>query len=322
MNTARGASLGALASPPAVQKIGPYWRLRPLIHLERRRLAEALRSTGIPWREDSSNHGDAFLRNRIRHHLLPLMEELFPQRPWKAGWRRSWQQIREADEFLRFQAEKFSDLLQNPSPDFSSLRGQPRALWRFLLNAWLGQQGLRASVCAGNFEHLLEALATGGQFSCSLGLKKLLQAKTHHLGLVEKFPAEGENFSSLWNSPRVAVAGGFLEKRLCPWGEGQGKPDVEKNILRVRVDLPEQQPLLLRNWRPGDAYRPFGLSGSKKLKKMFQERRIPPEKRRRLPVILLPESGKIVWVPFLPLCQDFRVPEGRDSALELTFHEF
>ncbi|MDR0728343.1 MAG: tRNA lysidine(34) synthetase TilS [Puniceicoccales bacterium] len=332
MNTARGASLGALASPPAVQQIGSYWRLRPLIHLERRRLAEALRAAGIPWREDSSNRGDAFLRNRVRHHLLPMMEKVFPQRPWKAGWQHTWQQIREADEFLRFHAERFSDLLPNPSPDFSPLRGQPRALWRFLLNAWLGRQGLRAQVRPGNFKNILEALSEGGSFSCSLGMGKGLRVKEWRLGLVEecsakrknfsRFSAEGENFSRLWDSPRVAVAGGFLEKRPCPWPEGQGQQGVEEQGLRVRVGLPERQPLLLRNWRAGDAYRPFGLSGTKKLKKMFQERRVPPEKRRRLPVIALPESGKIVWVPFLPLGEDFRVPEGSDSALELTFHEF
>ncbi|MDR2377136.1 MAG: tRNA lysidine(34) synthetase TilS [Puniceicoccales bacterium] len=332
MNTARGASLGALVSPPAVQRIGPCWRLRPLIHLERRQLAEALRAAGIPWREDSSNRGDAFLRNRVRHHLLPMMEEVFPQRPWKAGWRHTWQQIREADEFLRFHAERFSHLLPNPSPDFSPLRGQPRALWRFLLNAWLGQQGLRAQVRPRNFERILEALAEGRQFSCSLGARKGLRVREWRLGPVEeslaegknfsRLSAEGESFSLLWDSPRVAVAGGFLEKRSYPWKEGEGEPGVRKDILRVRVGLSERQPLLLRNWRAGDAYRPFGLSGTKKLKKMFQERRVPPEKRRRLPVIVLPESGRIVWVPFLPLGEDFRVLEGSDSALELTFHEF
>ncbi|MDR3143421.1 MAG: tRNA lysidine(34) synthetase TilS [Puniceicoccales bacterium] len=322
MNTVRGASLGALVSPLSVQRIGPFWRLRPLIHLERRRLAEAMCSAGIPWREDSSNRSDAFLRNRVRHHLLAVMGEVFPRRPWKAGWQHTWKQIREADAFLRFHAERFSNLLQDPSPDFSPLRGQPRALWRFLLNAWLGQQGLRAQVCAGNFENMLQALSEGGQFSCSLGTKKVLRVKAQHLELVEKFSAEGEGFSLLWNSSRVAVAGGFLERRPCSWKDGRGELSMEKNILRVRLDLPGQQPLLLRNWQAGDVYRPFGLLGTKKLKKMFQERRVPPEKRRQLPVIVLPESGKIVWVPFLPLGEDFRVPEGSKSALELTFHEF
>jgi tRNA(Ile)-lysidine synthase len=65
----------------------------------------------------------------------------------------------------------------------------------------------------------------------------------------------------------------------------------------------------------------LGLSGRKKLKKMFQENGVSPDKRRSLPVITLFPAGEIVWVPYLPVCDNFRVPEKSRLALELTFCE-
>ncbi|MDR0444706.1 MAG: tRNA lysidine(34) synthetase TilS [Puniceicoccales bacterium] len=319
MRTVRGASLGALVAPLAVQLIGPYRRLRPLIHLERKQLAEAMGQSGIPWREDSSNGQDTYLRNRVRHHLLPRMEEVFSQRPWRGGWSQTWRQIGEADEALRFFAHAFSDLVEDEMPNFSVVDGQPRALYRYILEAWLERRHLRARVCGANFEKLLEALFLGKNFRCSLGDRSVLGVKDRCLGLTKLAMTVAENYSLLWQAPCVGIPGGVLKKSLCH-REKEGRKFLQE-VLRVKTGLREDQLLLVRNWRPGDAYRPLGFQGHKKLKKMFQERRIPIDKRRKLPVIALPDSEKIIWVPFLPLCEDFRVPEESRSALELTFCE-
>jgi tRNA(Ile)-lysidine synthase len=51
--------------------------VRPLLGFRRARLLEFLRARGQSWREDSSNRDIAFLRNRVRHRLLPLIGEEF-----------------------------------------------------------------------------------------------------------------------------------------------------------------------------------------------------------------------------------------------------
>jgi tRNA(Ile)-lysidine synthase len=319
MRTARGASLEALVSPLAFQSIGPYQRLRPLIHLERRQLEEAMRQSGIPWREDSSNHGDAHLRNRIRHDLIPEMERLFPKKSWRMGWKRVGQQIREAHEAIALCANPFADLVNDESPDFGTLKGQARAIYRYILDAWLQQRHLRERVCWINFERLLSALLEGHDFSCSIGIRMLLRSRAHRLTLMEISKSEIGCEPILWDTAHVETLHGVLKKTLCHWSEGEQV--FQESIMKVWTNLPEDQPLLVRNWRPGDAYRPLGFHGHKKLKKMFQERRISMDKRQKLPVITLPGSGEIVWVPFLPLCEDFRVSEKSHSALELTFCE-
>jgi tRNA(Ile)-lysidine synthetase-like protein len=321
MNTARGASLGALVSPSAVQLMGTHERLRPFIHLERRHLEDAMKQVRVPWREDSSNCQKTYLRNRIRQDLMPLMDRFFSKRPWKMGWRHTWQQIKEVHEAVRFYADPFADLINHESPDFSTLKGHPWAMYRHILDAWLVQHHLRECVCRTNFEKFLDALVSGSDFSCSIDGRMVLQIKAHRLTLVEKFPHSFESYAILWDLPRIKIFSGILKKSLCPWNERERKHPLHENSLGVKTDLSEDQQLLVRNWYPGDAYRPFGFYGRKKLKKMFQERGVSLDKRRKLPVIVLPKSGKIIWVPFLPLCEDFRVPPNSVSAVELTFHE-
>jgi tRNA(Ile)-lysidine synthase len=52
--------------------------------------------------------------------------------------------------------------------------------------------------------------------------------------------------------------------------------------------------LELRNWRPGDQYRPVGYSGQEKIKTLFQQARIPLWERRHWPVVT--DGSSIVWV--------------------------
>lgn len=52
--------------------------IRPLLRFSRKEIEQYARQNKIAWREDSSNATDKYQRNRIRHHLLPLMEKMQP----------------------------------------------------------------------------------------------------------------------------------------------------------------------------------------------------------------------------------------------------
>lgn len=69
-----------------------------------------------------------------------------------------------------------------------------------------------------------------------------------------------------------------------------------------------RSPLVLRNWRPGDSYRPRERRGSRKLKEMLREARISKGDRVAWPV--LESGGNIVWARGLPPAGDFCVREG------------
>jgi tRNA(Ile)-lysidine synthase len=79
MRILRGSGPSGLAAMP----VSRGRILRPLISLSRRDVLGYLNEQNISWRDDSTNTDRQFLRNRIRHCLIPLFEESFPQ--WRAG---------------------------------------------------------------------------------------------------------------------------------------------------------------------------------------------------------------------------------------------
>ena len=78
---------------------------------------------------------------------------------------------------------------------------------------------------------------------------------------------------------------------------------LDAHLLRV--------PLILRNWRPGDAYQPRGAGQAQKLKRMFLAKRIPIRDRAGWPV--LESDGRIVWVRDMPAAEEYRA-SARTSA--------
>ena len=87
MRLFQGGSTASLSMMPV--RRGRY--LRPLITVERRDIEAFLRQQGIAWREDATNAEDTYLRNRIRHHLVPALAAAFGG--WRTGLDKTMQRI-------------------------------------------------------------------------------------------------------------------------------------------------------------------------------------------------------------------------------------
>src|SRR5207247_291954 len=88
----------------------------------------------------------------------------------------------------------------------------------------------------------------------------------------------------------------------------------ETGPARVLVDAGSVGPcVMIRNWKPGDYYRPVGLPAGK-LKKLFQRARIPRSHRTNWPVVVA--DSTIVWVASFPVSREF-VPGGSSQSLVL-----
>lgn len=101
MNLCRGAGTRGLAGIPPVR--GRL--IRPLLATDRASIEAYLRENDIPHIEDSSNQDDRNTRNRIRHQLLPLLEEMNPS--VLAAFSRTASLLREDEEYLNRLAEEF-----------------------------------------------------------------------------------------------------------------------------------------------------------------------------------------------------------------------
>ena len=101
INFLRGTGLKGLKSIPE-RNIRIY---RPLLPYRKEELVDFAKENGIKWRDDSSNLKDVYLRNQIRHQLIPVLEELDENAVKLAG--RSLEFLAEADTYFKRAAGKF-----------------------------------------------------------------------------------------------------------------------------------------------------------------------------------------------------------------------
>ncbi len=74
-----------------------------------------------------------------------------------------------------------------------------------------------------------------------------------------------------------------------------------------------QWPLVLRNWRPGDSYRPHGSRRVRKLKRLLLESRVPRNERGSWPV--LTSEGKVIWAFGYPVAEEMAPHPGTQTGL-------
>lgn len=151
----RGAGLPGLAAmPPVFQRDGMVF-VRPLLALPARAIREWLAEQGVPAVEDPTNADLAFTRNRIRHVLLPALEQAFPQ--YRETFGRSARHAAQAQELLEGVAVE--DLARMGGvPAITALQQLPRARQANVLRHWL-RSAHRASASAGQLEELLDQVA-------------------------------------------------------------------------------------------------------------------------------------------------------------------
>jgi tRNA(Ile)-lysidine synthase len=79
-------------------------------------------------------------------------------------------------------------------------------------------------------------------------------------------------------------------------------------------------PFAVRNRRPGDRFRPLGVGGRKKLQDYFVDKKVPRDRRDRVPLVV-DESDRIVWVAGHGIDDEFRVTDPAQAVLILRLRQ-
>lgn len=151
----RGAGLpGMAAMPPVFQREGMVF-VRPLLALSGRDIRAWVAQHGIPVVEDPTNADTAFTRNRIRHVLLPALEQCFPQ--YRETFARSSRHAAQAQELLETVAVE--DLARMAGvPGITALQQLARARQGNVLRHWL-KSAHNTAPSAAQLEELLDQVA-------------------------------------------------------------------------------------------------------------------------------------------------------------------
>lgn len=318
MHLLRGAGPAGLRgmSPAAPLPGQPdLWLLRPLLEVPRADIEAYCREMSLAPFTDDSNADTSFLRNRLRHELLPALERYNPQ--IRARLRETAAVLAAEDDLLA-EWEAFawhSVALSDSDPvrlDRAAWLALPLALRRRLLRravahsvahsvahgrpagdtpgfqtleaarlvAERGATGARASLGSNLFLYVVyEHLEIGASTSGGAGdWPQLPDDETHSLSVPGSIALPGWRLTA---EPVAAPHLAAITANADPW------------TAFVAVDAGE--PLFVRPRRPGERLRPLGLGGERKLQDVMTDRKIPAAARRRWPLVAT--AAHPLWLP-------------------------
>lgn len=170
MRVTRGSGTAGLAAPRPVQAMrNGRVHVRPLLTLAKSEVIEALRAAGIPWREDATNAGGAFLRNRMRRDVIPAWREAAAGRDALAGAALSRELLEEDDAALEAWVDGLKLFTTAGTMRLSALEKAPRAIVRRATLRWLARHGLAEGLSRQAVETLIAAVMSARPTRLSVG---------------------------------------------------------------------------------------------------------------------------------------------------------
>jgi tRNA(Ile)-lysidine synthase len=291
MRVMQGSGVRGLAGIPAVR--GRI--IRPLIDARRADVVAALEQAGLPWIEDASNRDWRFLRNRIRHEVLPVVAGAC-EGDVVAMLTGVGRLARETVDTIDRMAEAELQRLGTVEPDAvtlsrAALAALPSAVAAELLRQAASRLGGRAPLRAWGYRGLARVLAAAAPrrpFRLG-GVVVEVSGDRIRVGtrVTVAFDARALDVPGRVDLPEI---GRTLEARLLP----ATSYVVPRDAARVAFDaaaLPRR--LMIRARRRGDRFRPFG-AGERRLKAFLIDAKVPRWERVRLP--LVDADGEILWV--------------------------
>jgi tRNA(Ile)-lysidine synthase len=295
LRSAGARGLAGLLAPSAVQ--------RPLLRLTRREVRRHADALAIRWLEDPTNRSSRFLRNRVRHDLLPALRTVRPeidQDLWDLGeraadLRREVEQV--AGRWIRGDTRGALmigvDLLHD-------LDEASRAvIWPELLarrRIVMDTRGIR------RLARVAPGARDGTRIPLSGGLEivrkgEFLVLKATAAGPVGTAVLEDELRFGRFRFRRSAAP----DERRSPWGAWLSS-----------------QPAEVRSWRAGDRIAAGGQGAQRRVKRFFAEAGVHASDREGWPVVV--QDGEITWVP--GVCRVFAATERTGGAARYFSCEF
>jgi tRNA(Ile)-lysidine synthase len=302
INLSRGTGLEGLTGIPVQNdKI-----IRPLLFLSRQEIDEYANTHGILWREDSSNASDKYLRNKIRHHLIPVLKELNPN--FMASFLKTESYLQESmamveDAAIMVYQQVANEVEDQIYFDLNQLLKLPN--YQSYLYQWLKEFGFTAW---NDIYDLVDSQSGKQVFATDFRLLKdrdsLILSPIDHSEFQEEFLVNE-------NQTEVKIP---LNMTFC---KVAGLSVASNKTIFVDADQ-LVFPLVLRKWKTGDVFTPFGMDGkSKKVSKFFKDEKLSLLEKES--TWLLCSNDQIVWIIGRRADERFKTTNSTKNILKIEF---
>lgn len=291
INLLRGSGIkGLKAMQP---RNGMY--IRPLLWASREEIKQFALENGILWREDSTNNDTVYLRNKIRHELIPVFDSIKPEAREK---------ILESVNHLAFENQLYRELIKEKLSQIETVSGVLHSIPKRhcepqLLFEWIRDFGFSFSQC----ESILASLdSEPGKEFYSANYQLVIEKNT-----IDIFPVELTD-----NLLTPGLSYSKFEK-TCGFQLIKDNP----NIAQLDFDM-LTFPLTVRHWWHGDRFHPLGMRGTKLVSDFFNDNGFTTFQKRHTQIITDAE-GKIVWIVGQRIDDRFKITEKTKTIYEIKF---
>ncbi|HBI00251.1 MAG TPA: tRNA lysidine(34) synthetase TilS [Flavobacterium sp.] len=298
INFSRGTGLDGLCGIPSQNdKI-----IRPLLIFSRAEIETFANENQLKWREDSSNASDKYVRNKIRHHVVPILKELN----------------------LSF-LDSFENTIQNLNQAQSLVDDASRIVYRKVVKDVDSQKiiNLNELLQLPNYQAYLYQWLMPFGFSAWQDIYDLVEAQSgkqifsEHFRLVKDrktliIEPKSEKISDEYCINKNQSELNFpLKLTFC------NVSDITiSDSKTIFVDADALKfPLKLRKWQEGDYFYPFGMNGKKKLSKFFKDEKFSIIDKEN--AWLLCSENQIVWLVGKRLDDRFKVTENTQTIIKI-----
>ena len=317
---ARGTGLRGLCSLKPVN--GEV--IRPLLCLERKEIDEYIKECGIPGILDSTNLEDEYTRNRIRRHILPMMEQEINTKAIEHMAETS-RILTEAEEFLTEEAQALVQRCRETDgsyclkEDFFYKKEILKSYGvRVILETLSGQ---RRDLSQVHIRQTLELYLC--QVSKRIDLPYGLEAVRSYDGVCirkkscrksSEMASPKEEFALPLSQGTVETSYGRFEIKIFPCS---GEKILEKKYTKWFDCDKIKCSLSVRTRKSGD-YLVIGKGGeSKKLTRCMIDDRVPKESREQIPLIA--DGEEIVWIVGGRISERYKITSCTRNILEITY---
>jgi len=281
--------------------------IRPLLPFSRAEILEYATKSKLEWREDSSNATTKYLRNNIRHQVIPILKEINPSLLDSFAntihYLKDAQQIIddsieeistkisiEKDGVIFFDISKINQLSNPKAYLYQLLKKHQFTEWNNIVDLLTSQSGKQV------FSKTHVLLKDRG----FLILSKITTKKSN-----------SESFEILEHQAQISNPI-FLtfETNSSKNSEARNTISVDKNLLKY--------PLIVRKWENGDYFCPSGMQGKKKLSKYFKDEKFSLLEKEKTWLLCTAEN-EIIWVINHRQDSRFLADSTTQNSLQITY---
>lgn len=304
INSIRGTGLKGLTGIPETN--GRI--IRPLLAFSRKEIQNFAETTGVCWREDSSNATSKYLRNKIRHKIIPILKLQNPS--LLESFKKTHQYLQQTSELVEeYREVLIQEMVEKKGENFhlNIQKIQQKSCPKAILYQLLKDYGFTA------WDDIYELLTSqtgkilfSPQYRLLKNREELILSKINSKES-ENTPIEVDEMVSLLNFPE-----GKLHFKISERVENTSKNEIfiDKNQIKF--------PLELRKWKESDYFYPFGMKGKKKVAKFLKDEKFSIYEKES--VWVLTSEGKIIWIVGYRADERFRINKNIDEVLQINFH--